>query len=565
MTDVAGTLLKHRRRLNEIATVLVRHGLASWAARGEGTGVLAPLESLVHRVISPEEAEATDAERLRGALTELGTTFIKFGQMLSLHPDVVGDDIANELSKLQATVPPDPPGLGQATVEEQLGRPVSELFRSFDAEPFASGSLAQVHRAELADGTPVAVKVLHAGADTKVPEDLELFRAIAAYLEEQDPELARLRPTVMVDEFAAMMGAAIDLRQELSNLQRFQANFAKEHDIVVPTPYPELSGKKVLTMAMISGSPVSSRESVEAAGWDVETLVHRAADVYLEMIFRDGIYHADPHPGNFLLPDRSHLAILDFGDVGRVTGQRRRQLEEMVITIGTRDIDSFVDVVLEMTAPPPGVDLAGLRVSIELWLDRYLLGDVNKLDLTAIITSGMQVLHKNKLVLPADLALLFKVLLSLEGLGQTLGAEVRVNELLRPYVSRMMAERFDPERLARQAGRSLRSWDRFLADLPAHLQRFFEQVQNGKVEVDFRVHDADHSADRLVDGLVTAASLIAGAELVSRRTSPMVGPFSVPGLVVAGVGLFAWQRLIAQRRSRSWVSRARSFAKIARH
>ena len=379
MTDVAGTLLKHRRRLNEIAAVLVRHGLASWVARGEGTGVLAPLESLAHRVISPEEAEATDAERLRGALTELGPSFIKFGQMLSLHPDVVGDEIANELSKLQATVPPDPPGRAPATVEEQLGRAVSELFRSFDAEPFASGSLAQVHRAELADGTPVAVKVLHTGADTKVPEDLELFQAIAAYLEEEDPDLARLRPSVMVDEFAAMVSAAIDLRQELSNLQRFQANFATEHDIVIPTPYPELSGKKVLTMAMVSGSPVSSRESVEATGWDVEALVHRAANVYLEMIFRDGIYHADPHPGNFLLPDGSHLAILDFGDVGRVTGQRQRQLEEMVITIGTRDVDSFVDVVLEMTAPPPGVDLAALRVSIELWLDRYLLGDVNQL------------------------------------------------------------------------------------------------------------------------------------------------------------------------------------------
>ena len=565
MTDVASTLVKHRRRLNEIVSVLVRHGLASWAARGQGIAAVAPIESMVHRAVSPEEAEATPGERLRHALTELGTTFIKFGQMLSLRPDIVGDDVAKELAKLQARVPADPPGVGRATVEAQLGRPVSELFGSFEDEPFASGSVAQVHRAALVDGTALAVKVLHAGADSKVREDVELLRALAEYMEEEDPELAQLRPTVVVSEFAAMMDAAVDLRQELSNLQRFQANFADEADVVIPTPYPDLSGQMVLTMAMISGFPFTDRASIEAAGWEVDELVHRAADIYLEMIFRDGLYHADPHPGNFLLPDGDHMAILDFGDVGRLTSQRRRQLENLVIAVGTRDDDSVVDVIVEMTTPPPGVDMAELRASIELWLDRYLLADLSHLDISSILVSGMAVLHKNKLVLPADLALFFKVLISLQGLGREVGAEVRVTELLRPYVTRMLAERFDPKRIARQLSRAFRNWDHFISGLPNDLQAVLDQVRTGDVGVDFRVHDADHAVDRVVDGLVTAASLMAGAQLISRRTSPMVGPFSVPGLVVAAVGLATWQRLIARRRSRTWLSRARSIAKITRH
>ncbi len=565
MTDVASTLVKHRRRLNEIVSVLVRHGLASWAARGQGIAAVAPIESMVHRAVSPEEAEATPGERLRHALTELGTTFIKFGQMLSLRPDIVGDDVARELAKLQATVPADPPGVGRATVEAQLGRPVSELFGSFEDEPFASGSVAQVHRAELVDGTALAVKVLHAGADSKVREDVELLRALAEYMEEEDPELAQLRPTVVVSEFAAMMDAAVDLRQELSNLQRFQANFADEADVVIPTPYPDLSGQMVLTMAMISGFPFTDRASIEAAGWEVDELVNRAADIYLEMIFRDGLYHADPHPGNFLLPDGDHMAILDFGDVGRLTSQRRRQLENLVIAVGTRDDDSVVDVIVEMTTPPPGVNMAELRASIELWLDRYLLADLSHLDISGILVSGMAVLHKNKLVLPADLALFFKVLISLQGLGREVGAEVRVTELLRPYVTRMLAERFDPKRIARQLSRAFRNWDHFISGLPNDLQAVLDQVRTGNVGVDFRVHDADHAVDRVVDGLVTAASLMAGAQLISRRTSPMVGPFSVPGLVVAAVGLATWQRLIARRRSRTWLSRARSIAKITRH
>ena len=154
-----------------------------------------------------------------------------------------------------------------------------------------------------------------------------------------------------------MMEAAIDLRQELANLQGFRLNFAGEPDVVIPEPFPEWSGEKVLTMAMMVGHPFTDRASVQAAGWEVEVLVRRAADVYLEMIFHDGVYHADPHPGNFLLPDGQHLAILDFGDVGRLTTQRRGQLESLVIAVGTHDVDALIDIVVELTTPPPDVDI----------------------------------------------------------------------------------------------------------------------------------------------------------------------------------------------------------------
>jgi ubiquinone biosynthesis protein len=318
-------------------------------------------------------------------------------------------------------------------------------------------------------------------------------------------------------------------------------------------------------MAMISGHPFSDRASVESAGWDVDSLVHRAADVYLEMIFRDALYHADPHPGNFLLPDGKHLAILDFGDVGRLTKHRRRQLETMVIAGGTRDVDSFIDVILELTTPPPGVDRRELRSDIETWLDRYLLVGVDQLDMNGIMSSGMKLLHKHHLVLPADLALLFRVLLRLQGLGRTVGTEVQVTELMQPYVKQMMAERFDPKRIARQVGRSLRAWDHFVAGLPDELEAILEQIKTGQLHIDFRVHDEDQAVDRLVDGLVIAASVMAGSQLISRRTAPMLGPFSVPGLVAAGVGVLTWQRLVTRRRpQQSWVTRVRRAAELAR-
>jgi ubiquinone biosynthesis protein len=566
MPGLPAALMRHRARLDEIAGVFAKYGFAAWVQRGSGLVSTRVMQGIVDRHADPQIVSMSDGERLRRALTELGTTWVKFGQMLSLRPDVVGDDVAEELAKLQATVAPDPPGVAQALVERELGAAVSDFFGSFDPEPMASGSVAQVHRAAMPDGTAVAVKVLHDGVEHRVLADLELMEAIAAYLENEDPGIAQLRPTVIVSEFSQMLHDAIDLSQELRNLQLFTLNFAAEPDIVVPRPFPELSRQRVLTMSLISGAPFADRASVEATGWDVDALVRRAAEVYLEMIFRDSLYHADPQPGNLLLPDGTHIAILDFGDVGRISSMRRRQLEDLVIAAGTHDLDGFIDVVVEITTPPPTVDMNRLRLQIDGWLNRYLLVGVGHLDMAAIINSGMDLLHENGLVLPADLSLLFRVMLQLQGLGRDLNTEVRITELLQPYMKKLLAERFDPRRIARHAGRTIRGWDRLAASLPGDIEEIVQQIRAGQLAVDFRVHDADGAVDHLVDGLVAAASVVASAQLFSRRTGPTVGPISMPGLVAAGVGVLTWQRLVRRRREhKTWVSRARELAELRRH
>ncbi len=566
MPGLPAALMRHRARLDEIAEVFARYGFAAWVQRGSGLVSTRVMQGLVDRHADPQIVSMSDGERLRRALTELGTTWVKFGQMLSLRPDVVGDDVAEELAKLQATVAPDPPGVAQALVERELGAAVSDFFDSFDPEPMASGSVAQVHRATLADGTAVAVKVLHDGVEHRVLADLELMEAIAAYLENEDPGIAQLRPTVIVSEFSQMLHDAIDLSQELQNLQRFTLNFAHEPDIVIPRPYPELSRRRVLTMTLISGAHFADRASVEATGWDVDALVRRAAEIYLEMIFRDSLYHADPQPGNLLIPDGTHIAILDFGDVGRISSMRKRQLEDLVIAAGTNDVDGFIDVVVEITTPPPTVDMNKLRSQIDVWLNRYLLIGVGHLDMAAIVNTGMELLHDNGLVLPADLSLLFRVMLQLQGLGRELDTEVRVAELLQPYMKKLLAERFDPRRVARHAGRTIRGWDRLAASLPGDIEEIVQQIRAGRLAIDFRVHDADGAVDHLVDGLVASASVLASAQLFSRRTGPTVGPISMPGLVAAGVGVFTWQRLVRRRREhKTWVSRARELGELRRH
>jgi ubiquinone biosynthesis protein len=558
MDELTEALAKHRKRLGEIIAVLGRYGLAGWADRGELAGV-----KLAQRFADPALAALSPGERMRDAAVELGTTFVKFGQMLSLRPDVVGAEVASELEKLQGSVPPDPPAVARRILIDELGAPPEESFATFEAEALGSGSVAQVHAATLHDGTAVVVKVLHDGVEHRVGEDLELMRALAQYLERHDPELARYRPTTLVSEFDKMMRGAIDMGQERSNLQRFIANFAAEPDVVIPTPYPQCSTSRVLTMGRLTGEPLADRARLEAAGWDVDALVRRATEIYLEMIFRDSLFHADPHPGNFMLLADHRLGILDFGDVGYVSAARRAQLEDLVIAAGAHDVDDLTDTILEMTTPPPGVDITRLRADVDIWLHRYFLADIGHLDVTAILTSWSAMMHEYQLVLPADLALLMRVLLRLQGLGQSVGTELRATELLAPYVRRIVVERFDPARIARRALRTARSWDHLIQTLPGQIQATLEHLRTGQIGVDFRVRDVDGTADRLVDGLVASASLLAAAQLIARRAGPTIGGVSIAGLAVVGVGARTWARLATRRPGRKGVlQRALSLSEL---
>ena len=549
MSDVAGVLVRQRHRIAEIAAVLRRYGfarLAANAAASAGDGDSVPA-SLATANADPELVRMSTGARLRSALSELGTTWIKFGQMLSLRPDLVGAEVAHELAELQASVPADPPGIAEKRILNALGMPVADAFATFEETPIASGSVAQVHRATLADGTVVAVKVLHEGAEERVLSDLELMAALAGFAEANDPELERYSPTTLVSEFDTMMRAAIDLRQELGNLQRFTANFADEPDVLIPQPYPSRSAKQVLTMDMMTGRPFGNSAELTRDGWDVAALSRRASDIYLEMVFRDGIYHADPHPGNFLLPDPDHIAILDFGDVGHLTGSRKIQLEDLLLAVSEHSVDDVTDAVIGITRAPADIDIEQLRGDIDLWLDRYLAGSVSDVDTADMLRSGSEILRRHRLTFPSDLALLFRVLLRLQGLGQRLGTSESVADLLQPYLQQMTSERLDPRRLAHHLARTVKSWERLFTALPDDLRRVLGQLRAGTVAVEFKVHDTDGSVPQLVDGILAGASILAASQLLSRRTGPTLAGISVPGAVSATVGAITWHRLQLQR------------------
>jgi ubiquinone biosynthesis protein len=545
--DLLGALVTRRDRLVEVAQVLRRYGFASIATQLESAGGPAHrvVRSLADRFADPELADESAGERLRGALTELGTTAIKLGQLLSLRPDIVGPAIAAELTALRAGVPADPPGYAEATVRDALGSDVTEVFATFDPEPLASGSVAQVHRAALPDGTRVVVKVIHRHVRRRVLEDLELLSALAVWAEAVSPTAHRLRFAGIAADFDRSMRGAVDLRDELANLQRFGAIFADDDGVRVPRAYPDRSAAAVLTMEEMTGRVLEDATSVRAAGWTPDDLASRTASIYLTMMFQHGIYHTDPHPGNFLL-EPGVVTILDFGDVARLTTSKRRQLEDLVAAVGGGDPRTVADALLEITGAPAGTDEQAVQDDVESFITDHLDGDIGSLDLGALSRGLAAVVQRHGLSLPGEIALVLRVITLLQGLAATIDADIDLRAISRPFTLDLLERRLDPKAAASRALRTGRAWERLAETLPGELSGILQQIRRDG-GADLRLRDPDGIADRIVDGLLTAAFVLSAGELVSRAVPPKLGSISVPGLAVGAVALLRYRALHARR------------------
>ena len=307
------------RRVDEIVRVLAKYGLADWV--GDRTPGF-----IRRRFVTSDGVAVSDFPvevRIRLALTELGTTFIKLGQMMSTRSDIVGPELAAELASLQADTPADPPELVRATIQSELGAPPEAIFAWFDEGALASASVGQVHLARLHDGTDVVVKVQHAGIEEKVRSDLSLLATVAQLAEANSKELARYRPADTVEEFSRSLMRELNFHTELNSLLRFSQNFASNPQVHIPIAYPELSSRRVLTMEKLAGYSIAKSEQMTADNVNRTTFAALFANSMMQMIFRDGFYHADPHPGNLFVLPGQRLGLLDCGKVGRVDEQTR--------------------------------------------------------------------------------------------------------------------------------------------------------------------------------------------------------------------------------------------------
>ncbi len=525
--DTVPQFARDSKRLHEIISTFAKYGLAPWLKNIQVNWVQKHFQSSDGQRIS----ELSQGVRLRMVFTELGTTFIKLGQILSTRPDLVGPEITAELSKLQSGTPADPPEVVREIIKTELGATPEELFLEFNDQAAASASIGQVHFATLKDGTRVVVKVQHRGIESKIRSDLEIMKGLAALTEKHSVQARQYRPIDTLSEFSRTLLSELNFTRERQNLERFASNFEKEEDVFIPNPYADLSTRLILTMDFLDGISLSKSDKLVAKGYNLGHLAKRGADIFLEMIFRDEFYHADPHPGNIFALENSSIGLLDFGMVGRIDEKLREQFENLLMAAAENDTLALCDSICQLGTVPRDLDTDEFRIELGEFLAEYGTQNLDEFDLGGALNRMMEIIRKFNIILPSRVSLLIKVLVMLEGTARELSPKFDIIQILRPYQSKIIRNRMAPERLLKKAKRNIMDWNRLIEIAPRDLTDILSQIKRGKFDVNLEHRKLDSVANRLVMGILTAALFVGSSLILSFKVPPLVESVSVIGVL----------------------------------
>lgn len=532
------------RRYRDVVAVLVRHGLAdvvdllhltpyvAWGTRLlPGQGQLDP--------------SLSRAARIRLTLEELGPTFIKFGQALSVRADLLPADFIDELVKLQDQAVPLDPGVAEAAVAAEFGQPISRLFASFEHSPLAAASIAQVHRAVLPTGEAVVVKVRRPGVGDIIASDIEILLQIARLVERHVPALEIVDPVSLVEEFGRSIRAELDLVREARSLERCAANFAGDTTVRFPRVYRALTTRGVLTLEWLDGTKISSLDAAGAGPYVKQLVARRGADAMLAQVLVHGFFHADPHPGNLLVLDDNVVGFLDFGIVGRLDERTRSQLARVVRAIWVRDIGELTTLAIEITEPRGEVNHQALERDLRALVETY--GDVplGEMSATEVLTDVVRTASRHHLRMPSTLMVLIKALVTTEGVGMQLDPSFKMVEHAAPVAEQLWRKEFAPEAVGRRIIGGVRETVAALHALPLHLDAIGRKAREGRFEVrfvhknlDHFVQEMDRSSNRLAFAIIIAALIVGSSFIIQIERGPLVYGYPVLGLfgfLVAGL------------------------------
>jgi ubiquinone biosynthesis protein len=508
--------IRHLRRFQQMAQILVRHGF------GElldllGTAPVFPLTRVLRR-----RPALGAPQRLRMALEELGPTFVKLGQVLSTRPDLLPPAYIAELTRLQDTVPPSPWEPVRAQLEAELGAPVGEIFATLDPEPIAAASLAQVHAATLPDGSEVVVKIQRPNIEATMNVDLDILADVARLLQTRTPLGELYDLPGIVEEFAATLRAELDFYREGHNADRFRANFANEPYLYIPKVYWEYTTHRVLVLERIRGIKIDDVAALDAAGYDRYRIGLHAARMVIKEVLEDGFFHADPHPGNFFVLPGEVIGAMDFGMVGHLSRRTRTDLARLFVAAVQLDEEAVVDQLVRMGVVSGLVDRMGLQHDIGRLLRKYAGLPLKAIRARDVVEEAMPIAFRHHLRLPSELWLLGRMLGMMEGVGLKLVPDFDMFAVSRPYVQRFMREMALPRAWMPSLIRGVGDWAQLLEMLPRTGIQLLARAERGELEINLRHQELrralvylDRLANRLALSILLAALIVGLALLVS--------------------------------------------------
>ncbi len=491
---------------------------------------------------------------LRALLEKLGPTFVKLGQILSLRPDFVGEDLSRELSGLQSDVAPFPFEQVEKIIIAELGKSPDRLFRAFDRQPAGAASLAQVHHAYLEDGTEVAVKVQRPEVRKVMEQDIHLLSYLARLAEAFIPDIRPYNPVQVVGEFADWTRRELDFTVEGHNAERFRYAFKDNPHIKIPLVYWQFSSPRVLTMEYIHGVRADDLAGIERSGLDRRELALRGVDAQLQQILIDGFFHADPHPGNSFAIKGNGLCFYDFGIVGYLSETQRRELTGCLVAFANRDIEGFLSHFLHLTLLDDASDVAAFEKDASAILSELFFSPTNPSTawiFFRLINRGAA----RRIGFPADLALVSKALITTEAMGLALYPDFDFNEHLAPFVQKAFETYIDPVRFRRSLANNFMDYAAFLRELPERVQTVLKRFEK-KEGIGVRLDNRDlallqRQVERLADRRLAEVSLLMLAFLAVATLMTGAGESATASrLLYAGIGFFLALFLLFTGRAR---------------
>ncbi len=536
---VIGRTYRHLNRYRQILAIFFKYGF-------EDLVNLLRIDQYIEiglQLISQNRRERLErlsrAQRIRMALEELGPSFIKLGQILSTRPDLIPVEFVNELSKLQDKVPASPYTDIRRIITSEIGSPPEDLFARFDETPFASASIGQVHRAELFDGDPVAVKVQRPGIQKIIEVDLEIMLHLATLMERHVEEMSLHQPVRIVEEFAKSLEREIDYSFEATAMERTAGQFLDDQTIYIPKVYRETTTTRVITMEFVDGIKVSHIDQLDEAGLNRKLITQRGADLLLKQIFQCGFFHADPHPGNiFVLPDNV-ICLIDFGMMGTVSLQVREDFVELIDAVVHKQESRATHVLLKLTNRDGEPDIRALEKDVAEFIGQHLFKPLKDIELGKVLQQLLETAALHQLVIPPDIFVMMKALATVEGVALALDPNFDMIARATPFIERVKLERFHPKRIASDAVELVGELLDLMRQFPRDLIEISRMIKQQKLflnlelkGMDTMLSAHDQISNRIAFAIIIAGLIIGSSIIVISEIPPLFYGISLIGIIV---------------------------------